>query len=293
MESLFEKEIKIIDNKCFWDDYKLEAMKRDAYLKEDFHVVQNSIMAKSFMIFEVNIYVPDRCMKYYMQGQTASSMAVKWISFCVDDSIFWCRSWTGYIVYRAQFIQEGDNYRIIKLFVNNDPKQVDCNYFKLSNKNDIIFDFLLLLHPGKAIVPSMHMLGFENKMICLAKEYAYDSIENADDLPEVVESVIDNFMCGVSWVCENYATFPTPWNEEFFQSKLDVAVENYLADYLKEIEWVEPVSEDDIQNFKDSLCLDFKSGAIKAVECVKYIHLPENETIDNFLGEGTIFASIK
>ena len=268
-------------------------MKRDAYLKEDFHVVQNSIMAKSFMIFEVNIYVPDRCMKYYMQGQTASSMAVKWISFCVDDSIFWCRSWTGYIVYRAQFIQEGDNYRIIKLFVNNDPKQVDCNYFKLSNKNDIIFDFLLLLHPGKAIVPSMHMLGFENKMICLAKEYAYESIENADDLPEVVESVIDNFMCGVSWVCENYATFPTPWNEEFFQSKLDVAVENYLADYLKEIEWVEPVSEDDIQNFKDSLCFDFKSGAIKAIECVKYIHLPENEVIESIFGEGTIFSSTK
>ena len=142
MESLFEKEIKIIDNKCFWNKYKLEAMKRDAYLKEDFRVVQDSKMAKSFMSFDVNIYVPGRCMKYYMQGQTASAMAVKWISFCEDDSIFWCRSWTGYIVYRAQYIQEGDNYRIIKLFV----------------------DFLLLLKPGKAIVPSMHMLGLENRM---------------------------------------------------------------------------------------------------------------------------------
>lgn len=38
MESLFEKEIKIIDNKCFWNEYKLEAMKRDAYLKEDLRV---------------------------------------------------------------------------------------------------------------------------------------------------------------------------------------------------------------------------------------------------------------
>lgn len=118
-------------------------------------------MAKSFMSFDVNIYVPGRCMKYYMQGQTASAMAVKWISFCEDDSIFWCRSWTGYIVYRAQFMQEGDNYRIIKLFVCNDPEQVDCNYFKHSNKNKLIFDFLLLLHPGKAIIPSMKMLRLE------------------------------------------------------------------------------------------------------------------------------------
>lgn len=293
MDSLFEKEIKIIDNKCFWNEYKLEAMKRDAYRKENFHVVQNRKMAKSFMSFDVNIYVPSRCMKYYQQGQTASSMAVKWISFCEDNSIFWCRSWTGYVVYRAQFIQEGDNYRIVKLFVCNDPEQVDCNYFKYSNKNNLIFDFLLLLHPGKAIVPSMHMLGFENRMTYLAKEYAFDSIENAEDLPEVVESVIENYMCGVSWVCENYATFPNPWDEDSFQSKLDEAAENYSADSLKEIEWVEPVSEDDIQNFKDSLCFDFKSGAIKAIECVKYIHLPISEAIESIFGEGTIFASTK
>lgn len=36
MESLFEKEIKIIDNKRFWDEYKLETMKRGAYLKENY-----------------------------------------------------------------------------------------------------------------------------------------------------------------------------------------------------------------------------------------------------------------
>ena len=76
MESLFEKEIKIINIECFWDEYKLEAMKRNAYLKEDFHVAQDSKMAKSFISFDVNIYVSGRCMKYYMQGQTASAMAV-------------------------------------------------------------------------------------------------------------------------------------------------------------------------------------------------------------------------
>ena len=74
MESLFDKEIKIIDNECFWDEYKLKAMKRDAYLKEDFHVVQNSKITQSFMSFDVNIYVSSRCMKYYMQGQTSQGI---------------------------------------------------------------------------------------------------------------------------------------------------------------------------------------------------------------------------
>ena len=57
----------------------------------------------------------------------------------------------------------GNVSQSVRHIVSNDPEQVDCNYFKHSNKNNLIFDFLLLLHPGKAIAPSMKMLGLENR----------------------------------------------------------------------------------------------------------------------------------
>lgn len=292
MDSLLDKEINIIDNDCFWDEYKLEAMKRAAYTKDSFSFVQESKMGKSFMSFDVNIVVPGRCMKYYMQGQAAKAMAVKWISYCENDSIYWCRSWTGYIVYRAQFIQEGDNYRIIKLLVCNDPEQVDCSYFNHSNKESLIIDFLLLLNPEQAIVPSIKILAFESRMHYLAKKYANDTIEDAKDNSEAVESVIDNFMCGVSWMLRNKDTLTNKGKKEIFETNLSEAEKEFTDEVLKDIEWEETISDEEIQDFKNSLEEDFRIGVFRCIECLDLIQSTEADEVNQIFGDGAFLAAL-
>lgn len=169
MNSLFEKEIKILDTPEFWSDYKKEQLAREPYHKQDvLRCIQ--IPPASQIEYDVNILIPYKCMKYYMQGQRASVMAVKWVLYCEDDSLYWCRSWTGNIIYRAQFVNEGSDYRIIKLFVNNDSNQVDTSFVNEENKPFIILDFLTLMDVSGSIYPSVKDLIAESKAYPINKK---------------------------------------------------------------------------------------------------------------------------
>ena len=87
MDSLFEKEIKILDTSEFWSDYKKEQLAREPYHKQDvLRCKQN--LPSSYIEFDVDIFIPNKCMKYYMQGQRASVMAVKWVMYFEGDSLY-------------------------------------------------------------------------------------------------------------------------------------------------------------------------------------------------------------
>ena len=51
--------------------------------------------------------------------------------YCDENSIRYYRSWTGFCIFIARFVQEDEgNYRIVELCINRDYKQYKAYHFE-------------------------------------------------------------------------------------------------------------------------------------------------------------------
>lgn len=46
-----------------------------------------------------------------------------WFMYCDESTIRYYRSWTGFCIYVAKYVDNGDSCKITELMVNRDPEQ--------------------------------------------------------------------------------------------------------------------------------------------------------------------------
>jgi len=84
-------------------------------------------------------------MEEIRRGLIPEEMEDKWFIYWKDDTLFFHRSWTGFCVYLARFVPDGENCRMIEADVNRDPSQyTETNDDKDAESISFLIDLLLL-----------------------------------------------------------------------------------------------------------------------------------------------------
>ena len=73
-------------------------------------------------------------------GHIPQAMEDHWFMYCDEDTIRYCRSWTGICIFEARYEPYGDDFKITSLSVNRDPGQYGS---KDDNKDTALFMALL------------------------------------------------------------------------------------------------------------------------------------------------------
>ena len=78
-----------------------------------------------------------RVVKY---GHIPNAMEDHWFMYCDESTIRYYRSWTGFCIYVAKYVDNGIFCKITELMVNRDPKQYGCT----DNDHDVALFMALL-----------------------------------------------------------------------------------------------------------------------------------------------------
>lgn len=75
------------------------------------------------VINKFEIKVPAAAMDNIRLGHMDKMMEDHWYMYCDDSTIRYYRSWTGICAYEAQYVKDGEDYRITEVAVNRNPDQ--------------------------------------------------------------------------------------------------------------------------------------------------------------------------
>ncbi len=97
-------------------------------------------MPEKNVLIPMNVTIPREAMQVVKYGHIPDAMEDHWFMYCDESTIRYYRSWTGFCMYIAKYVEEGDKCTITELQVNRDPAQ----YSNTDNDDDIAL-FLALL----------------------------------------------------------------------------------------------------------------------------------------------------
>jgi hypothetical protein len=102
-------------------------------------------MPNECLTMQINVMIPKEVMEIVEYGHIPEAMEDHWFMYCDGNTIRYYRSWTGYCIFIAKYIQEEDgNYRIIELNINRDYKQYKAYHLE-SSSDDCAKDFALFM----------------------------------------------------------------------------------------------------------------------------------------------------
>lgn len=79
----------------------------------------------------INEIISKEAMHIIKYGHIPETMEDHWFMYCDENTIRYYRSWTGFCIFIARFVQEDDgNYRIVELQINRDYKQYKAYHFE-------------------------------------------------------------------------------------------------------------------------------------------------------------------
>ena len=80
-------------------------------------------MPEKNVLIPMNVTIPHDAMQVVKYGHIPDAMEDHWFMYCDEDTIRYYRSWTGFCIYIARYVDEGDKCTITELQVNRDPEQ--------------------------------------------------------------------------------------------------------------------------------------------------------------------------
>ena len=91
---------------------------------------KNLPMPNRNAVIPLDMALPSEVMRIIKYGHIPEAMEDHWFMYCDDDTIRYCRSWTGICIFEAKYEEYGDGYRITNLRVNRDPEQCKSSDIK-------------------------------------------------------------------------------------------------------------------------------------------------------------------
>lgn len=80
-------------------------------------------MPEKNVLIPMNVTIPHDAMQVVKYGHIPDAMEDHWFMYCDEDTIRYYRSWTGFCIFIAKYVEEEDKCTIIELQVNRDPEQ--------------------------------------------------------------------------------------------------------------------------------------------------------------------------
>lgn len=84
--------------------------------------------------------IPCDAMRVVKYGHIPDAMEDHWFMYCDESTIRYYRSWTGFCIYVARYVDNGIICKITELMVNRDPEQYGCT----DNEHDVALFMALL-----------------------------------------------------------------------------------------------------------------------------------------------------
>ena len=97
-------------------------------------------MPAESVLIPMNVKIPRAAMQIVKCGHIPDAMEDHWFMYCEDSTIRYYRSWTGFCIFIAKFVEEGDMCAITELQVNRDSEQ----YGSKDNDHDVALFMALL-----------------------------------------------------------------------------------------------------------------------------------------------------
>ena len=84
--------------------------------------------------------IPSDAMRIVKYGHIPDAMEDHWFMYCDESTIRYYRSWTGFCIYVAKYVDDGSICKITELMVNREPEQYGCT----DNEHDVALFMALL-----------------------------------------------------------------------------------------------------------------------------------------------------
>ena len=103
---------------------------------------KNLPMPAQSVVIPMSMKIPSEAMRLVKRGHIPEAMEDHWFMYCDDITIRYYRSWSGFCIYIAKYVEDADYCTITELEVNRDPEQ----YSATDNDEDVARFTKLLRH---------------------------------------------------------------------------------------------------------------------------------------------------
>ena len=97
-------------------------------------------MPEKRVVIPLDETIPSDAMRVVKYGHIPDAMEDHWFMYCDESTIRYYRSWTGFCIYVARYVDNGIICKITELMVNWDPEQYGCT----DNEHDVALFMALL-----------------------------------------------------------------------------------------------------------------------------------------------------
>lgn len=97
-------------------------------------------MPEKRVVIPLDETIPSDAMCVVKYGHIPDAMEDHWFMYCDESTIRYYRSWTGFCIYVARYVDNGIICKITELMVNRDPEQYGCT----DNEHDVALFMALL-----------------------------------------------------------------------------------------------------------------------------------------------------
>ena len=97
-------------------------------------------MPEKRVVIPLDETIPSGAMRVVKYGHIPDAMEDHWFMYCDESTIRYYRSWTGFCIYVARYVDNGIICKITELMVNRDPEQYGCT----DNEHDVALFMALL-----------------------------------------------------------------------------------------------------------------------------------------------------
>jgi hypothetical protein len=125
-------------------------------------------------------------MQAILRGFIPEAMEDKWFIFYTDQTLFLHRSWTGYCMYEADFLEAAGQHKVSRLRVNRDPDQYAFTDDEYDKQLFVYLVNTLLLHKHSTPppVPNHEQLSEEKRALSLWAILGHALLRSDDESPE-------------------------------------------------------------------------------------------------------------
>ena len=97
-------------------------------------------MPEKRVVIPLDETIPSGAMRVVKYGHIPDAMEDHWFMYCDESTIRYYRSWTGFCIYVARYVDNGIICKITELMVNREPEQYGCT----DNEHDVALFMALL-----------------------------------------------------------------------------------------------------------------------------------------------------
>lgn len=97
-------------------------------------------MPEKRVVIPLDETIPSAAMRIVKYGHIPDAMEDHWFMYCDESTIRYYRSWTGFCIYVARYVDNGIICKITELMVNRAPEQYGCT----DNEHDVALFMALL-----------------------------------------------------------------------------------------------------------------------------------------------------